>query len=154
LTGGIEMSVQASKSAIPAILDQEIEMSLKSHLVNHHERGKAVEIGTMEQLKGVVKIIDSPAISNAIEDYLSLPKRQYLVACVNNWVDIRVWGIYTANQIGAMQRNAASVNHIDWKILEIPEELEAQLRADIIDLSEITFAPAQSTTTNNRCTIL
>jgi hypothetical protein len=140
------MSVQACKSTILPTLDREVDISLKLHLINHKEKKDAAKIGTTEQLKGVVKIIDSPDIANAIRigcyKYPYLPKRQFLVACVDNWLDVRVWGIYTSDQIRAMEANRGSpqVNKIDWKILEISEELESKLRKEIIDTAEIRSA--------------
>jgi hypothetical protein len=121
------MSTQASS----------IKNILMFHLVHHMGDGQPMKLGTTEELQGVVKIMDSPVVARAIaaRQYPRLHERQYLVACVDNWLDVRVWGIYASSQIEAMEKNRRSpqVNDIKWRILEIPEELEAELRKGIIE---------------------
>ena len=116
------------------------DASLMFHLVHHMGKGAPMTIGTMKELQGVVKIMDSPEVAAAIatRHYPYLPERQYLVACVDNWLDVKVWGIYVSGQIEAMEKNRSSpqVRDIEWKVLEIPEALEAELRKRIIDVPE------------------
>jgi hypothetical protein len=111
------MSVQAS--------------AIRNSLIQLMENGTAKGvhcIGTPEQLQGVVKIIDNPKIFDAIVmgdyRYPTLPKRQYLVACVDNGLNVKLWGVYTSGHIEALERANKSSLHVDnveWKILDLTE---------------------------------
>jgi hypothetical protein len=56
---------------------------------------------------------------------------------VNNWLDTKVWGIYTEAQMQLMEakRSSPGVNTLEWKMLVIPPTLEVELRRGIIDVS-------------------
>jgi hypothetical protein len=108
-----------------------------TQLLEHGNAKGAGYIGLVEELQGVVKMTDSPKIFDAIVRgdfrYPHLLKRQYLVACVDNGLNIRVWGVYTSSQIEAMElyKTSFQVKSVEWKILEMSEELEAELRERI-----------------------
>lgn len=118
-------------------MDATVRYALQQHLVHFHHKDKApaFQIGTTEQLDTAVKISDSDTVSQcfgwdgAPSDYPELPKRNYLVACVDRWADVQVYAIYNFKQMNQMydQRRSGYVNRIDWKVLEIPEELESDL---------------------------
>ncbi len=129
-------------------LDARVKHHLQQHLVNSHHREKApaLKIGTTKQLSSAVKISDSEKVSQCFgwdetpRAYPELPKRNYLVACVDRWLDVQVFAIYTLEQMNQMQvnRGSANVNRIDWKVLEISEEFESDLLGGVFleDLEE------------------
>ncbi len=114
-------------------MDASMKSRLGTHLAQCTKRFFPVDIGDLELLqKTALKIIDSEEISVAIQTgatnyYPVLPERQYLVACVKEESNIRVWGIYNAEQIRQMKALHTAEN-IEWKLLVIPEELENELR--------------------------
>ncbi|QLH36646.1 MAG: hypothetical protein HWD61_11325 [Parachlamydiaceae bacterium] len=63
-----------------------------------------------------------------IQSYPHLPKRHYLVACIGEG-NPNVFAIYSLEQINRMQAmlSAGQIHHLNWMIIEIPEELEASL---------------------------
>ena len=118
-------------------LDPTVKYHLQQHLVNmyHQPKASALKIGTTEQLGVATKISSSEKVSQCFSwdgtprSYPELPKRNYLVACVDRWLDVQVFAIYSLEQMGQMQaqRGSGCVNHIDWRVLEISEEFETEL---------------------------
>jgi hypothetical protein len=117
-----------------AIVDmgEVMKNKLRMHLDQSQRRLFPVSIGDLVQLQTALKITHSEDIASAIRKgttnyYPVLSERQYLVACVKEESNVRVWGIYNADQILQMKALHDGAN-IEWKLLVIPEELENELR--------------------------
>jgi|GEM_PF-5452131 len=121
-------------------LDPTIRYHLRQHLVNFHHRSEEgvspLIIGTTEQLSAVVKISSSEIVSECFSrmdgsprSYPELPKRTYLVACIDGWLNVNVVAIYSLKQMTEIKERerSAAVRRIEWKVLEIPEKLETDL---------------------------
>lgn len=114
--------------------DPLVKYNLQAHLIYsyHRDQSSPIILGSTEQLETTMKIMKSDAINkcfgfmNEIRDYPILPKNQYLVACVDRFIDIQVIAIYTLNQWKAIQQLKSSpmVVKMDWRVLEIPEDVE------------------------------
>ena len=119
-----------------SVLEPTVKYHLQQHLVNVHQgKASALKIGTTEQLGVATKISSNQKVSQCFGwdgapcSYPKLPKRNYLVACVDRWLDIQVFAIYSLEQMNQMhgQRDSGCVKNITWCVLEISEELESDL---------------------------
>lgn len=96
---------------------------------------EASYLGMAEHLPTAVKITRSEVVCKCFDwenqpfSYPKLPSRTYLIACVHEYLQVKIYGVYTLVQMQQMlaQREAPGVKHLDWCALEIPEDLEAQL---------------------------
>jgi Mg/Co/Ni transporter MgtE len=114
-------------------MSEAMKNKLRTHLAQYERKLFPVDIGRLTQLQTALKIIDSEDISRAIREgaaryYPVLSEGHYLIACVKEDTNVRVWGIYNAEQITQMKA-MHDVQNIEWKLLEIPHELEEELRA-------------------------
>lgn len=123
-------------------LDPKVCYALQEHLmIVHHKSSKGIlELGTLENVQTAAKISTSDEVSacfdqwtNDLKRYPMLPSKNYLVACVDRWAFVKVYGIYSFEQMKQMHemRKSGGVRHIDWKVLEIPDEIEKSLLEDV-----------------------
>ncbi len=112
-----------------------VKEALRLHLARYDEQGDSEVIGTLQQLQTVVKITDSPVVDAAVKqrNCPQLGPRQYLVACVNDGDSVKVRGVYLNSQIYALEAARSYMQSMEWKLLEIPEALENELRRKIGD---------------------
>lgn len=119
-------------------LDPIVKFNLQLHLINmrHPENASVLKIGQTEQLAVATKISSSKQVSKCFwgrepEYYPELPKRNYLVVCVDRWLCVEVFAIYSLEQMKQMKAkedfDSGYIQSIDWRVLELPEELEADL---------------------------
>ena len=121
-------------------LDSTVRANLLQHLINVGQPNSAdpLELGKIQLLEGVTKISSNEQISRCFNangkplSYPQLPGGHYLVACVDQWIEVNVFAIYSIEQMREMQalRGSANVNGINWCILQIPEELALALLSD------------------------
>lgn len=115
-----------------------VRHQLRRHLHNaqHQENTDMLKIGTEKQLEAAIKISSSEEVSKCFDwldgtpqAFPSLPKGCSLVACVNRWTDTDVFAVYNFAQMEQMQalRGTSKVQFIQWRVLEIPEELKSSL---------------------------
>ncbi len=113
--------------SVRALSDQ---ANLKQHLLHHQRKGDVIKIGSMNQLRSIVKIKRSDAVAFAMRGetckYPKLPKRNYLIACVDTGCDVEVWGVYTYEQMITLNGG-----NVYWGVLEIPIEIECFLSKEI-----------------------
>lgn len=122
-------------------LDPTVRLHLQNHLINiaHKPQAKALTIGTKEQLSAVVKISSSEKIDQSFgfdgkpQSYPNFGDRKCLVACIDTFFQIKVLAIYTLKQMQEVdgQKNSPFIKIVRWKVLEISEELEADLLKEV-----------------------
>lgn len=121
-------------------LDLALKFRLQQHLVNSHHPQDALplELGTFVQLTLSCKIKNHHRISNCFQAgiptiFPSLPKNQYVVARVDQWVNTKIIAVYNLDQIQKIDavKYSGSVKSLRWRILEIPEILKPELLKNV-----------------------
>jgi hypothetical protein len=132
-------------------LDPAVNARLQEHLMNVHlhQAAPILELGTMKQLSlepeieeslqfqmelgAATKISQSEKVDlcfdrneGAASSYPELPKRTYLVACMDDPMDKRVFAVYSLEQMRSLQTPSSPAHgkSIKWRVLEISEKTE------------------------------
>jgi hypothetical protein len=129
-------------------IDPVIKFRLQKHLVNaqHPTETTPLKIGTLEKLTAAVRIVPSETVYKCFDSSLNarefptLPKRTYLIACVqqlSNIKSVQIYALYTLEQMVQMQslERTSESTIIRWHVFEISEKLEKQLLVGV-DLEE------------------
>jgi hypothetical protein len=124
----------------PAPLDPKIKALLQEHLKNTRQRTEAspLKMGTLKQLSEAVKVSSSAILTQCFWQgtpylYPSLPKHNYLVACVDLWFEVQVVAIYSLQQMKHLhtRQNYGLMQGIVWGILELSVDLEQTLGREL-----------------------
>lgn len=124
-----------------ASIDLSIRANLQLHLRNVNSKNyevtpKALTIGSLNLLESAVKISSSDAITHAfmwngeLRDFPTLPKRNYVVACIHPFIGaVQVKAVYSDDHMKEVINHckAGYAKYIQWRAMEISEELEAEL---------------------------
>jgi len=149
----IESSFRNSQQQLE--VNPHVKFQLQTHLINAQRPSQAhgLKVGTTEQLSGAVKIFSSESVDRCVSRqaglptcYPKLPKGQHLVALVDRLIDVQVYAIYSLDQMVEMdnQRHSPAVIRMDWKVLEIPQSVEAELLKDMSLEDGIIIAPLEA----------
>lgn len=119
-------------------LDPNVKANLLNVLFNIQDKEKASikMIGTKDQLDTVVKLTSSEKVTSCFRQadqspykYPKLLERCCLVACVDRYIEVQVFAVYTLEHMKEMhaKKGSGAVRDMSWRILEIPEELASEL---------------------------